>query len=88
MRRKQIFCKFIRIKLGPDVQIYDQTVDTCNEAKLLGVYLTDTMNWGKQCDHVVNKLRSVYFLFTKMRRRVSVSLLRQVYFHILYSIVI
>jgi hypothetical protein len=28
----------------PDVQIYDQTVDTCNEAKLLGVYLTDTMN--------------------------------------------
>jgi exonuclease III len=77
----------------PDIQIYDQTVDTCNEAKLLGVYLTDTMNWSRQCDHVVNKLRSVCFLFTKLRRRISASLLRQVYFsyvqsHILYSIVI
>jgi hypothetical protein len=77
----------------PDVQIYDQTVDTCNEAKLLGVYLTDTMNWSRQCDYVVNKLRSVCFLFTKLRRRISASLLRQVYFsyvqsHILYSIVI
>jgi hypothetical protein len=77
----------------PEVQIYDQTVETCKEAKLLGVYLTDTMNWSRQCDHVVNKLRSVCFLFTKLRRRISASLLRQVYFsyvqsHILYSIVI
>jgi hypothetical protein len=77
----------------PEIQIYDQIVETCKEAKLLGVYLTDTMNWSRQCDHVVNNLRSVCFLFTKLRRRVSASLLRQVYFsyvqsHILYSIVI
>jgi hypothetical protein len=51
------------------------------------------MNWKSQCDSIVNKLRSVCFLFTKLRRRISPSLLRQVYFayvqsHILYSIVI
>jgi hypothetical protein len=32
----------------PDVQIYDQTVDTC-EAKPAS---PGTMNWGRQCDHV------------------------------------
>jgi Reverse transcriptase (RNA-dependent DNA polymerase) len=77
----------------PEVQIYDQNVETCCEGKILGVYLTDTMNWNKQCEHVVSKLRSVCFLFTMLRCKVSESLLRQVYFayvqsHILYSIVI
>jgi hypothetical protein len=77
----------------PEVQIYEQNVETCREGKILGVYLTDTMNWNKQCEHVVSKLRSVCFLFTMLRCKISDSLLRQVYFayvqsHILYSIVI
>jgi hypothetical protein len=74
----------------PNVQIYyDQTVDTCNEAKLLGVYLTDTiMNWGRHCDHVVNKLHSVCFLFTKLRKRISANLLRQEYFSYIQSHII
>jgi hypothetical protein len=89
----QIHTHQTRNIVKPVIQIYGQKVETCNEAKILGVLLTDTMNWKSQCDSIVNKLRSVCFLFTKLRRRISPSLLRQVYFayvqsHILYSIVI
>jgi Reverse transcriptase (RNA-dependent DNA polymerase) len=89
----QIHTHQTRTIVKPDIQIYGQKVDTCKEAKILGVLLSDTMNWKNQCDNIVNKLRSVCFLFTKLRRRISPSLLRQVYFayvqsHILYSIVI
>jgi hypothetical protein len=33
----------------PEIQIYEQNVETCSEGKILGIYLTDTMKWKKQC---------------------------------------
>jgi exonuclease III len=89
----QIHTHQTRNIVKPEVQINDQNVETCNDGKILGVYLTDTMNWKKQCEHVVSKLRSVCFLFTMLRCEITENLLRQVYFayvqsHILYSIVI
>jgi hypothetical protein len=75
------------------VEISNQLIEVDTECKLLGVFLTDTLNWNAQCDYVVSKLRSICFLFTMLRNNVSEPVLRQVYFayvqsHILYSIVI
>jgi hypothetical protein len=79
--------------ISPSITINDTLVEVCNTGKLLGVNLTDTMNWSSQCDAVAAKLKSVTFLFTMLKDNVSDSILRTVYFsyvqsQILYSIVI
>jgi len=82
-----------RIVVPPDLEIGDTKVEAVNNCKLLGVMLSDTMNWHLQCDKVANKLRSVTYLFTILRETVSESSLKLIYYayaqsQILYSIVI
>jgi hypothetical protein len=48
----------------PQIQINNVDVDIAVNGKLLGVQITDTMNWNEQCEKVANKLRSVTHLFT------------------------
>jgi hypothetical protein len=89
----QIHTHQTKIIVKPEVKINNHEIETCKESKLLGVFLSDTMNWHIQCDAVVKKLRSTTFLFVMLRDKISESMLRQVYFayvqsHILYSIVI
>jgi Reverse transcriptase (RNA-dependent DNA polymerase) len=79
--------------IKPQVEILNNVIDVCKESKLLGVSITDTLNWNVQCENVVSKLRKVCFLFTMLRYNVSDCVLRQVYFayvqsHILYSLII
>jgi hypothetical protein len=82
-----------RLVVPPDLIIGDTKVEAVNNCKLLGVMLSDTMNWHPQCDKVANKLRSVTYLFTILRETVSESSLKLIYYaytqsQILYSIVI
>jgi len=77
----------------PNLVIKNTDVETVNSCKLLGVLISDTMNWSPQCEKVANKLRSVTYLFTILRDTVSESALKLVYYayaqsEILYSIVI
>jgi hypothetical protein len=77
----------------PEIKINDNIVDVASGSRLLGVEIGDTMNWSAQCVKVANKLRSVTYLFTMLREKVSESVLKQVYFvyaqsHIMYSIII
>jgi hypothetical protein len=71
----------------------EMKIEIANQGKLLNVLFSDTMSWKAQCEAVRGKLRSATFLFVKMRKRLSQSMLRQVYFayvqsHILYSLLI
>jgi hypothetical protein len=64
-----------------------------SESRLLGVEISETMNWSAQCEKVVNKLRSVTYMFTMLREKVSENIIKQVYFahaqsHFMYSIII
>jgi len=82
-----------KLKEKPLVTLNDEEVEVVNSSKVLGVIMTDTMNWSEQCQAVCGKLRSVTYLFVKMRQRVSKTMLRQTYFayvqsQILYSLVI
>jgi hypothetical protein len=82
-----------RLKEKPVVMLNEEEVEVVSNSKILGVIMTDTMNWSAQCQAVCGKLRSVTYLFVKMRQRVSPSILRQTYFayvqsQILYSLVI
>jgi hypothetical protein len=77
----------------PNLVIKNTDVETVNSCKLLGVLISDTMNWSPQCEKVANKLRSVTYLFTILRDTVSESALKLVCYayaqsEILYSIVI
>jgi len=77
----------------PQISIYDTNVETVKSSKLLGVVISDTMNWAEQCKKVANKLRSVTYLFTMLQERVTENVLKQVYYayaqsQILYSVVI
>jgi hypothetical protein len=49
-----------------------------NSCKLLGVLISDTINWSPQCEKVANKLRSFTYLFTILRDTVSESALKLV----------
>jgi hypothetical protein len=82
-----------KLKEKPVVKLNEEEVEVVSNSKVLGVIVTDTMNWSAQCQAVCGKLRSVTYLFVKMRQRVSSSILRQTYFayvqsQILYSLVI
>jgi Reverse transcriptase (RNA-dependent DNA polymerase)/Endonuclease-reverse transcriptase len=77
----------------PDLTINGTNVEAVHDYKLLGVIITDTMNWLPQCEKVANKLRSVTYLFTILRETVSESSLKLVYYayaqsQIMYSIII
>jgi hypothetical protein len=77
----------------PELLINDTDVEAVDECKLLGVTISDTMNWLPQCEKVTNKLRSVTYMFTILRDAVSESSLRLIYYahaqsQIMYSIVI
>jgi len=77
----------------PEILIDGNKVETSNSSKLLGVILSNTMNWSEQCDKVAKKLRSITYLFTMLNKKVSESALKQVYYsyaqsHVLYSIII
>jgi hypothetical protein len=79
--------------IRPEIKIGEDKIEIVNESKLLGVLISDTMNWSAQCERVAGKLRSVTYLFTMLRERVTESILKQVYFayaqsQILYSIII
>jgi Reverse transcriptase (RNA-dependent DNA polymerase) len=82
-----------RTLVPPAVLINDREVEVVNNSKLLGIIISDTMSWSEQCERVANKLRSVTYMFTMLRERVTESMLKQVYFayaqsQILYSIII
>jgi predicted RNase H-like HicB family nuclease len=77
----------------PELVINDTDVEAVDECKLLGVIISDTMNWLPQCEKVTNKLRSVTYMFTILKDAVSESSLKLIYYayaqsQILYSIVI
>jgi Reverse transcriptase (RNA-dependent DNA polymerase)/Endonuclease-reverse transcriptase len=77
----------------PEIAISGTNVEVVNNCRLLGVTISDTMNWLPQCEKVVNKLRSVTYLFTILRDTVSEDSLKLVYYayaqsQIMYSIVI
>jgi len=77
----------------PEISIDGTRVECVESGKILGVTFTDTMDWKKQCDIIVNKLKSTTYMFVQLKRRVTKNSLRQVYFahaqsHILYSIII
>jgi hypothetical protein len=62
-------------------------------AKLLGVKITDTLNWKTHCDEIVSKLKSEAYRFSMLRANLSIDSLKKVYnahvqSHILYTIVI
>jgi len=68
-------------------------VEVVKSSKLLGVIISDTMNWAEQCNKVANKLRSVTDMFTVLQEKVTETILKQVYYayaqsQILYSIII
>ena len=82
-----------RTLVPPEVHINEREVEVVHDSKLLGVIISDTMNWSEQCDKVANKLRSITYMFTMLRERVTESILKQVYFayaqsQVLYSIII
>jgi len=82
-----------RLVVPPDLIIGDTKAIAVSNCKLLGVMLSDTMNWHPQCEKVTNKLRSVTYLFTILRETVSESSFKLIYYayaqsQILYSIVI
>jgi hypothetical protein len=77
----------------PELVISGVRVEAVNNCRLLGVTISDTMNWLPQCEKVANKLRSVTYLFTILRDTVSEDSLKLVYYayaqsQIMYSIVI
>jgi exonuclease III len=77
----------------PKVVINDSDLAVVNSSRLLGVTITDTMNWNKQCSEIVSKLRSVTYLFIMLRGKVLESALLNAYHayaesRILYSIAI
>jgi Reverse transcriptase (RNA-dependent DNA polymerase) len=77
----------------PELAISGTSVEVVKNCRLLGVTISDTMNWLPQCEKVVNKLRSVTYLFTILRDTVSEESLKLVYYayaqsQIMYSIVI
>jgi hypothetical protein len=77
----------------PELTISGARVEVVNNCRLLGVTISDTMNWLPQCEKVVNKLRSMTYLFTILRDTVSEDSLKLVYYayaqsQIMYSIVI
>jgi Reverse transcriptase (RNA-dependent DNA polymerase) len=77
----------------PHLEIHGTHIEAVDNCKLLGVLISDTMNWFPQCESVANKLRSVTYLFTILRDIVSESALKTIYYayaqsQILYSIVI
>jgi exonuclease III len=79
--------------IPPEMLINNCNVDIASGSRLLGVEICETMNWSAQCEKVANKLRSVTYMFTMLREKVTENILKQVYFayaqsHILYSIVI
>jgi hypothetical protein len=79
--------------IPPEVQINNCNVEIANGSRILGVEICETMNWSAQCEKVANKLRSVTYMFTMLREKVTENILKQVYFayaqsHIMYSIVI
>jgi hypothetical protein len=82
-----------QIVIDPKLVINGKEISVTSQSKILGVILSDNMKWKNQCNTIVNKLRSITFLFTALRFKVSETALRQVYFayvqsQILYSIVI
>lgn len=48
----------------PNLKITDTSIDIVESSKLLGVKISDTMNWATQCNAVASKLRSVTYQFT------------------------
>jgi len=68
-------------------------VEVVKSSKLLGVIISDLMNWAEQCNKVANKLSSVTNMFTVLQEKVAETILKQVYYayaqsQILYSIII
>jgi hypothetical protein len=51
----------------PNLDIHGTDLEAVKNCKLLGVMISDTMNWLPQCEQVANKLRSVTYLFTILR---------------------
>jgi exonuclease III len=82
-----------KIVVPPEVIINDEELSVVSSSRLLGVTLTNTMNWGTQCSEVASKLRSVTYLFIMLRSKVLEKTLIAAYHayaesRILYSIVI
>ena len=53
----------------PELKIDDVSVEIVTNSKLLGITISDTMNWSLQCNRVASKLRSVYNVARKCYRR-------------------
>jgi hypothetical protein len=60
-----------KVVVPPELVISGASVEFVNNCRLLGVTICDTMNWLPQCEKVVNKLRSMTYLFTILRYTVS-----------------
>jgi hypothetical protein len=77
----------------PNIFVKGSQVDVCTSGKLLGLVVNNNMSWSEHCDKVANKLRSLTFLFTILREKITEQMLKVVYYayinsHILYSLVI
>jgi hypothetical protein len=55
-----------KIIVPPELVISGASVEAVNYCRLLGVTISDTMNWLPQCEKVANKLRSLtYVCYTR-----------------------
>jgi hypothetical protein len=51
--------------IPPELKINDYNVEVSSGSRLLGVKISETMNWSAQCEKVANKLR----MFTMLREK-------------------
>jgi len=73
------------------VKLSDITITKVQYCRYLGIFLDDTLIWSHHINTVYSKLIKYVGIFYKIRRKLLLSILRNIYFafvypHILYGI--
>src|SRR5688572_17558090 len=74
-----IFGNKQNLNLDLDIRINNQKLIRAYETKFLGVIITTDLKWGRHVDMIVNKMSKVVGIFRKIRYKLNLVVLKQLY---------
>lgn len=78
--------KNISYDFSPLIRINKNSIEQVKHIKFLGVIVDEKLTWEKHCDSLVVKLSSLCFLIRQLKHTVSATVLKSVYYGLVYSI--
>lgn len=74
-------------KSSPLIWLDGKSITRTNSTKLLGLYMSETLDWSIHINHVASKIQSGCFILRKLKQLVHPHILKMVYFAHVHSFI-